>query len=196
MWVLMLVLMLILMLILVGLLVLGSQRFRRLQAQNHAVWLQVEAQLYRRYDWVPLWVQTAKCILKKELSALKAVIEARQAAQRALKNIKQQPEHSRAMQEWLRAEAHFTQCLRDLRTLVQTTPELRNHPDLLALRADLLLIEQDLSLSCQQYNHSAGFYNQYKHGFPSNVAALALGHTQDALLLPLEATIAFEPRSA
>ena len=123
-------------------------------------------------------------------------VEARQAAQRALKNVKQRPEHSRAMQEWLRAEAHFTQCLRDLRTLVQTTPELHNHPDLLTLRADLLLIEQDLSMACQQYNQSAGFYNQFKHDFPSNVAALALGHTQDALLLPLEATIAFEPRIA
>lgn len=190
------VLMLVLVLVLVGLLGVGSQRFKRMQAQNHAVWLQVEAQLYRRYDWVPLWVQTAKCILKKELSALKAVIEARQAAQRALKNVKQRPEHSRAMQEWLRAEAHFTQCLRDLRTLVQTTPELHNHPDLLTLRADLLLIEQDLSMACQQYNQSAGFYNQFKHDFPSNVAALVLGHTQDALLLPLEATIAFEPRIA
>ena len=96
------------------------------------------------------------------------------------------------MQEWLRAEAHFTQCLRDLRTLVQTTPELYNHPDLMPLRADLLRIEQDLYAACTQYNQTVDFYNQYKRCFPKNLLAHALGHTQDALLLPIEDTIAFE----
>ena len=179
-------------LLLVALVWMGHRRYRVLQGQNQAIWLQVEQQLHRRYDWVPMWVQTAKSILKKEMTALKTVIEARQAATRALKNIKQQPEYNHAMQEWLRAEAHFTQCLRDLRALVQTTPELHNHPDLMPLRADLLHIEQDLYAACTQYNQTVGFYNQYKHCFPKNLLAHALGHTQDALLLPIEDTIAFE----
>ena len=164
-------------LLLVALVWMGHRRYRALQGQNQAIWLQVEQQLNRRYDWVPMWVQTAKRILKKEMTALKTVIEARQAATRALKNIKQQPEYNHAMQEWLRAEAHFTQCLRDLRALVQTTPELYNHPDLMPLRADLLRIEQDLYAACTQYNQTVDFYNQYKRCFPKNLLAHALGHT-------------------
>ena len=86
-------------LLLVTLVWMGHRRYRALQSQNQAIWLQVEQQLNRRYDWVPMWVQTAKRILKKEMTALKTVIEARQAATRALKNIKKQPEYNHAMQE-------------------------------------------------------------------------------------------------
>ena len=184
--------MLVLVLLLAVLIWLGNRRYQALQGQNHAIWLQVEAQLNRRYDWVPMWVQTAKCILKQEIAALKAVIEARQAAARALKNIKQQPEYSPAMQEWLRAEAHFTQCLRALRALVRATPELHNHPDLLPLRADLLSIESELHRACTAYNQTVGVYNQYKNGFPKNLLAQVLGHTQDALLLPIDETITLD----
>ena len=113
---------LVLALVLVVVVWLGNKRYQALQKQNHAIWLQVEAQLNRRYDWVPLWIKTAKSILEQEISALKAVIEARQAAARALKNIKQKPEHSPAMQEWLRAEAHFTQSLRECGPLCGQLP--------------------------------------------------------------------------
>jgi LemA protein len=183
---------LVLALVLVVVVWLGNKRYQALQKQNHAIWLQVEAQLNRRYDWVPLWVQTAKCIFKQEITALKAVIEARQAATRALKNIRQRPEHSPAMQEWLRAEAHFTQSLRELRAFVRSTPELQNHPDLFPLRAELLGIESELHSACCQYNHTVSFYNQYKQNFPQNLLALVLGHNQDALLLPVDETIALE----
>ena len=96
------------------------------------------------------------------------------------------------MQEWLRAEAHFTQSLRELRAFVRSTPELQNHPDLFPLRAELLGIESELYSACCQYNHTVSFYNQYKQDFPQNLLALVLGHNQDALLLPVDETIALE----
>ena len=183
---------LVLALVLVVVVWLGNKLYQALQKQNHAIWLQVEAQLNRRYDWVPLWIKTAKSILEQEISALKAVIEARQAAARALKNIKQKPEYSPAMQEWLRAEAHFTQSLRELRAIVRATPDLHNHPDLLPLRAELLQIEKTLHSACVEYNQTVGFYNQYRQSFPKNLLAQVLGHHQDALLLPIDETIALD----
>ena len=186
------VLTLVLALVLVVVVWLGNKRYQALQKQNHAIWLQVETQLNRRYDWVPAWIKTAKCILQQEIVALKTVIEASKAAARALKNIKQRPEHSPAMQEWLRAEAYFTQSLRELRAIVRATPDLHNHPDLLPLRAELLQIEQELHNACVEYNQTVDFYNQYRQGFPQNLLAQVLGHHQDALLLPIDETIALD----
>ena len=183
---------LVLALVLVVVVWLGNKRYQALQKQNHAIWLQVETQLNRRYDWVPSWIKTAKCILQQEISALKTVIEASKAAARALKNIKQRPEHSPAMQEWLRAEAHFTQSLRELRAIVRATPDLHNHPDLLPLRAELLQIEKELHNACVEYNQTVDFYNQYRKGFPQNLLAQILGHHQDAFFLPIDETIALD----
>ena len=96
------------------------------------------------------------------------------------------------MQEWLRAEAHFTQSLRELRAIVRATPDLHNHPDLLPLRAELLQIEKTLHSACVEYNHTIDSYNQYKQSFPQNLLAQVLGHNQDALLLPIDETIVLD----
>ena len=173
-------------------LVSGQYRLAALQNQYQLAWAEVETQLRERHNWVSHWVQIAKTVVLQEQSSLKTVIEARQAAMRALKNLQHQPEQNRSMQEWLRSEAEFTQSLRDLRAFVQTTPELLAHPDLVPLRADLRQIELQLLSASEQYNKVCSQYNLYRRGFPHNGVAKALGYTQDALLLPIDKTVAFK----
>lgn len=179
-----------------GVLLACARRLIAVNQQKNQAWLQVEAALQHRYAWIPRWTQVAKGLVSVEHSALKHVIEARQTAQRMLLQLQQQTEAEKPMHDWLEAEAELANRLRQLRAFVVQSPELVNHPTLAEVRSHLRGVEQNLKEACEHYNQAVRAYNDLRHRFPYLLAAKALGLYQEAILIAVEKTVAFEDVSS
>lgn len=143
---------------------------------------QIEVQLQRRYDLIPNLVETAKGYMAHERETLEAVIQARNQAMSAMKQVQADPGEAVATQALIGAEGALTGALGKLFALAEAYPDLKANENMMQLSEELTTTENKVSFSRQAFNDSVMHYNTAREVFPAVVIANNFGFKEAALL--------------
>jgi LemA protein len=153
---------LILLLVAIGAIWLFN-RLVRLRNQVHVAWSDVDVQLQRRHDLVPMLVETVKGYAHHEQGLLEQIAQARSAALAATA-----PAARGA------PETALGQGLGRLLALGEAYPDLKASANFRQLSSELVEIEDTLQHARRFYNGSVREYNTALETFPALVIAKAL----------------------
>ncbi|MEI6157280.1 MAG: LemA family protein [Atribacterota bacterium] len=128
-------------------------------------WAQVEVQLKRRYDLIPILVETVKGYAAHEKDVFENVARARQMAIQA-----------QGPTEKGQAENQLTQALRQLFAVVEAYPLLRANENFTQLQGELSETENKIAYARQFYNDTVFMYNSSIEKFPANIFANMFGY--------------------
>lgn len=156
-------------------LVLDGNRFKNAFAQ-------IEVQLQRRYDLIPNLVETAKAYMAHERETLEAVIQARNQAMAAMKQVQADPGEAVATQALIGAEGMLTGALGKLFALSEAYPDLKANQNMMQLSEELTSTENKVAFARQAFNDSVMQYNTRRETFPDSVIANSFGFKEAALL--------------
>jgi LemA protein len=164
----------------IGLLVLVIFIFMIIKIYNNLVTLrqqqknafsQIDVQLTRRYELIPNLVEVAKKYMAHEQETLEKVIQARNQAYNAKKNVGQDPSNSEAMSKLIAAEGAVKSQLGSFLAISESYPELRSNTNMNTLMEELSSTENKVSFARQAYNDATTEYNTARELFPSSVIA-------------------------
>jgi LemA protein len=147
---------------------------------------QIEVQLKRRYDLIPILVETAKGYMSHERETLEAVISARNQAMAGLQAAAADPSNAAAIKELASAEGALGGALGRLSVVMEAYPDLKANQNMMQLSEELTSTENKVAFSRQAYNDQVTDYNTYKQTFPPVIFASFFGHAADAELLEYE----------
>ncbi len=136
---------------------------------------QIDVQLKRRYDLIPNLVETAKAFMAHEKDTLEAVIQARNGAVNAQKNVGGDPSNPEAVKGLLAAEAQLTGSMGKLFALFENYPDIKSNTTMNNLMEELTSTENKVSFARQHYNDSVMVYNTAKEVFPAVLFAGMFG---------------------
>lgn len=136
---------------------------------------QIDVQLKRRYDLIPNLVETAKGYMKHERDTLEAVIQARNQAQQAEKQVAQEPGDANAMQNLMGAEQALTGALGRMFALSESYPDLKANQNMMQLSEELSSTENKIAFARQAFNDAVMNYNIYREKFPNMIFANMFG---------------------
>ena len=156
-------------------LVVDRNRFRNAFAQ-------IEVQLQRRYDLIPNLVETAKGYMAHERETLEAVIQARNQAMAAMKQVQAAPGEAVATQALIGAEGMLTGALGKLFALSEAYPDLKANQNMMQLSEELTTTENKVAFARQAFNDMVMQYNTRRETFPDSVIANSFGFKEAALL--------------
>lgn len=143
---------------------------------------QIEVQLQRRYDLIPNLVETAKGYMAHERETLEAVIQARNQAMSAMKQVQADPGEAVATQALIGAEGALTGALGKLFALAEAYPDLKANENMMQLSEELTTTENKVAFSRQAFNDAVMHYNTAREVFPAVVIANNFGFKEAALL--------------
>jgi len=146
---------------------------------------QIDVQLHRRYDLIPNLVEASKAYLKHERETLQHVIEARNHAFSAMKQVKNHPEDGRSMAKLSGAEAMLGQAMLNFNALTEAYPELKADQTIVQLTEELTSTENRVAFARQAYNDEVMLYNTQREIFP-NVLFSAMFGFREAVLFEIE----------
>lgn len=130
---------------------------------------QIDVQLKRRHDLIPNLVETAKAFMNHERETLEAVIQARNVAQSAGKDVS--PDNLAGMQQMMEAEGGLSSVMGRLFALSESYPDLRSNENMKQLSEELTTTENKISFARQAYNDAVMVYNTKREVFPTNLIA-------------------------
>ena len=156
-------------------LVVDRNRFKNAFAQ-------IEVQLQRRYDLIPNLVETAKGYMAHERETLEAVIQARNQAIAAMKQVQADPGEAVATQALIGAEGMLTGALGKLFALSEAYPDLKANQTMMQLSEELTSTENKVAFARQSFNDSVMQYNTRRETFPDSLIANNFGFKEAALL--------------
>lgn len=156
-------------------LVVDRNRFKNAFAQ-------IEVQLQRRYDLIPNLVETAKAYMAHERETLEAVIQARNQAMAAMKQVQAAPGEAVATQALIGAEGMLTGALGKLFALSEAYPDLKANQNMMQLSEELTTTENKVAFARQAFNDMVMQYNTRRETFPDSVIANNFGFKEAALL--------------
>lgn len=130
---------------------------------------QIDVQLKRRHDLIPNLVETAKAFMNHERETLEAVIQARNVAQSAGKDVS--PDDLAGMQQMMQAEGGLSSVMGRLFALSESYPDLRSNENMKQLSEELTTTENKISFARQAYNDAVMVYNTKREVFPTNLIA-------------------------
>jgi len=152
-------------------------RLVNLQNQVKNAWSQIDVQLQRRYDLIPNLVETVKGYMGYEKGTLEAVINARNQAQTALKNIQASGGPTEgSLKELLAAESTLKSGIGQIFALSENYPQLRASEPMQRLQEELSTTENQIAFARQAYNDQVLQYNTAQQEFPANLIAGVFGH--------------------
>ncbi len=136
---------------------------------------QIDVQLKRRYDLIPNLVETAKGYLKHERETLEAVIQARNSAAQAEKEVAGDPGDPTAMKKLLGAESALTGAMGRFFALSESYPDLKANQNMMQLTEELSSTENKIAFARQAYNDAVMTYNTRREKMPTAIFAGAMG---------------------
>lgn len=152
-------------------------RLVRLRNQVKNAWSQIDVQLQRRYDLIPNLVETAKEYMKYERGTLEAVVEARNQAAAARKQVeKEGGPTSASLKDLLKAETTLKGAMGNIFALAENYPQLRASENMQKLQEELTSTENKVAFSRQAYNDQVLAYNNAQQTFPAVLFAASFGH--------------------
>lgn len=143
---------------------------------------QIDVQLQRRYDLIPNLVETAKGYMKHERETLEAVIQARNQALAAMKQVEADPGEPVATEALIGAEGVLTGALGKLFALAEAYPDLKANENMIQLSEELASTENKVAFARQAYNDAVMYYNNMRESFPDMIIANNFGFRPAALL--------------
>ncbi|MDR1849644.1 MAG: LemA family protein, partial [Zoogloeaceae bacterium] len=135
---------------------------------------QMDVQLQRRHDLIPNLVDTAKAYMKHERETLEAVINARNQAAQAAREIKDVLSLG-TMQTLLGAENALGGLLSRFFALSEAYPDLKANQNMKALMEELATAENRVAFARQAYNDAVMYYNIRREIFPNSLIASSVG---------------------
>lgn len=148
-------------------------RLVRLRERYRNAFAQIDVQLRRRYDLIPNLVETAKGYMQHERETLEAVIQARNQAQSAEREVASDPANAGAMAGLLGAEQLLGGLLSRFFALVEGYPELKASQNMQDLQEALSSTENRIAFARQAYNDAVMTYNAVRASVPTNLVAHA-----------------------
>lgn len=132
---------------------------------------QIDVQLTRRFELIPNLVETAKKYMSHEKETFEAVIQARNMAVTAQKNVNSDPTNTGAVKELQQAENQLMSQMSRMLLIVENYPELKANDTMRGLMEELTSTENKVSFARQAYNDSVMTYNTAIQVFPNNIFA-------------------------
>lgn len=142
-----------------------------LRQQQKNAFSQIDVQLTRRYELIPNLVEVAKKYMAHEQETLEKVIQARNQAYNAKKNVGLDPSNSEAMSKLIAAEGAVKSQLGSFLAISESYPDLRSNTNMNTLMEELSSTENKVSFARQAYNDATTEYNTARELFPSSVIA-------------------------
>ena len=130
------------------------------QETVEASWSEVENQLQRRNDLIPILVNSVKGFAKQEQDVFVKVTEARSRVAGA-----------GTPQETIAASNQLSGALSRLLVVVERYPELKSDKNFLRLQDELAGTENRLAVARMRYNEAVRAYNTTAKKFPTNLVA-------------------------
>jgi LemA protein len=161
-----LVVVLILVIIVVSVVFGGRNRMVTKEEQIDKAWAQVQNVYQRRLDLIPNIANSAKAYLQLEKDIFQAIADARAGIQNA--------ENPGDMET---ANQEINSLIRDLRVVVEDTPELKASETVRDLMIQLEGTENRIAVERMRYNESVQDFNRYIKLFPNNIVAGMFGFT-------------------
>jgi LemA protein len=153
---------------------------------------QLEAQLRRRHELIPLLAEAARADAGIDAEVVDAAVAARHQAHAALDLARAHPGVSGPMVSLAMAEQVLEDACRRLQQAIDCRPELKLAPAMAAARDDLLGAEGRLGFARQMFNDAVSDYNAAVQQFPTRVLSSLFGF-RDAAVLP--APVSGTPRT-
>jgi LemA protein len=143
--------------------VLIFNRLVRDRNQVRSAWSDLEVQLTRRHDLIPLLVDAVRAYAQYESATISAVTELRARA-----------EATGSVGEKARLEHEVEAGMHRLVALAEAYPELKADSNFLQLQRDLVDTEDQLQYSRRFYNGAVRIYNTRIESFPDMLVAKPL----------------------
>jgi LemA protein len=160
------VVVLILIIIAVSVIFGGRNTMVTKQVEVEKAWAQVQNVYQRRLDLVPNLANSAKAYLKLEKDIFTSIADARAGIQSA-----QNPGQLES------ANTEINSFIRDLRVVVEDTPELKASETIRDLMTQLEGTENRITVERMRYNEAVQAYNTFIRLFPNNMVAGLFGFT-------------------
>jgi LemA protein len=150
-----------------AILIAGIVIYNRLVRSRNRVagaWSDIDVQLQRRHDLVPLLVEAVGQYARYEQATLAAVAELRRQAERA-----------ESVDERGDIEQQLEQGMHALIAVAEDYPDLKASRNFLALQQELVETENYLQFARRYYNGSVRHFNTLVESVPSNLVARIFG---------------------
>lgn len=157
-------------------------RLVRLRNQVKAGWSDIDVQLMRRHDLVPMLVETVRAYAGHEKAVLESVTALRAQALR-----------TQSPRELAKIEQALEQGMGRLMVLQEAYPDLKASENFLKLQRDLVDVEDHLQYARRFYNGAVRENNDAVQRFPDSLVAGATGF-REAEFFQADAGAAAAPR--
>ena len=141
-----------------------SNEFRNLFAQ-------IDIQLQRRYELIPNLVESAKKYLTHEEKTLTEVVNARNQATQATKNLQNDLKNPQLFKAHAQAEGLLNKILGQFNAVIENYPDLKADQTIQNLMEELTSTENKVTFARQAYNDSVMQYNNNIQQFPNYLIA-------------------------
>jgi len=161
-------------LVLVVLMFWAVGAYNRIVEMRNAIasaYAQVDAQLRRRHELLPQWVDALRPLFDGEQGTFDAVLAASDQAHAVATVARGRPGAARVVASLALAEQVLAGRLGRVHTLLERRPLDDTDPALASVIAELSTIEQQLAFARQLFNTAALSYNRAVHQFPTNMLA-------------------------
>ncbi len=159
--------------------------YNRLVVLSHACensFAQIEVQLKRRYDLIPMLVECVRGYLAHERDVLERLMAARNDAAAGLKAARR-PRDAAAVDAWLGAEGALASALGHLSVVMEAYPSLQGNQRVAELTEELTSTENRIAFARQAYNDYVTGFNSFRQSFPNCVFADWFGFAESHRLL-------------
>ena len=139
---------------------------RLVAARNRvlAAWSDIDVQLKRRHDLIPLLVEAVKQYAGYERAVLTTIVE-----------LRDQSEAITAVADKAEVESYLGHGIRSLLAIVEAYPDLKANQNFLQLQSDITEVENHIQYARRYYNGAVQVLNVRVESFPDNLVAKLFG---------------------